>query len=215
MPHTQTKDVYYFAELSDRAKETARRCYRETSAEDFSDFGAESVLEDAARVCEILGVQLATRTVKLMGGGTRQEPVIYYSGFWSQGDGACFEGTYAYRKGSVRAIRAYAPKDDELARIASELREVQRANFYRLQASLTHRGRYSHANSVEITVEDAENPYRDLHGADETIAECLRDLMDWIYKALEQEYEYQTSDEVVDEMITANQYEFDEDGNRV
>jgi len=35
-----------------------------------------------------------------------------------------------------------------------------------------------------------------------------------IYKALEQDYEYQNSDEVVDDNITANVYEFEEDGAR-
>ena len=47
--------------------------------------------------------------VQLMGGGSLQKPRIYFSGFWSQGDGACFEGRYAHarrRAQSDPAIRA-------------------------------------------------------------------------------------------------------------
>lgn len=50
--------------------------------------------------------------------------------------------------------------------------------------------------------------------ATDGIKELLRDYMRWIYKQLEKEHEYQNSNEVVDETITINEYEFDEDGNR-
>jgi len=42
----------------------------------------------------------------------------------------------------------------------------------------------------------------------------LRDLARWLYRRLEQEYEYRTSDEVVDETIIANDYTFTESGRR-
>ena len=44
----------------------------------------------------ILGIRLKTTPVRLMGGGTRQKPCIWFSGFWSQGDGACFEGYFSH-----------------------------------------------------------------------------------------------------------------------
>lgn len=49
------------------------------------------------------------------------------------------------------------------------------------------------STSHEMTV-DAEN----------AITEALRDLARWLYRQLEQEYEYQTSDAVIDETIIAN-----------
>jgi len=36
--------------------------------------------------------------------------------------------------------------------------------------------------------------------------------MRWVYRALEQEYEYQTANEQVDDSIRANEYEFTETG---
>lgn len=44
--------------------------------------------------------------------------------------------------------------------------------------------------------------------------EALRDLARWLYRQLEREYDYLTSDEAVDEAIVANEYSFTVDGKR-
>ena len=166
----------------------------------------DSVYEDAAQIAKILGIDLRQKPVKLMGGGTRYDPCIQFSGFSSQGDGACFEGTYAYAKGAAKAVRDYAPVDKELHAIADGLQAVQRRAFYRITAGVCHRGHYSHEMCTDIDVEYTSE--------DETVKELLRDFMRWIYRTLEKEYEYLTSDESVDENIRCNEYEFDEDGDR-
>lgn len=93
MPTTIETTIYQFDELSDDAKQRARAWYREASADD--SFWSEHVIDDAATACERMGFNVRQRPVKLMGGGTRLEPAIYFSGFWSQGDGACFEGSWS------------------------------------------------------------------------------------------------------------------------
>src|SRR3954466_15035963 len=113
---TTTQTLYKFGELSEDAKEKARQWYRE--ADDGDNFWSESVIEDAATIADLMGIDLRQRPVKLMNGGTRYEPAIYWSGFWTQGSGACFEGTYTYKKGSAKAVRDYAPKDEALHAIA-------------------------------------------------------------------------------------------------
>ena len=50
--------------------------------------------------------------------------------------------------------------------------------------------------------------------AEDTVIELLRDLARWLYRQLEREYEYQTSNEVTDEAILANEYTFTDDGRR-
>ena len=50
--------------------------------------------------------------------------------------------------------------------------------------------------------------------AEEAVIEALRDLARWLYRQLEQEYEFQTSDAVVDEAVVANEYTFTETGHR-
>lgn len=212
MPEVVETTVYTFNELDERARERARDWYRQASADD--DWH-EFVFEDFERVCGILGMELATRSVRLYGGGTRQKPCIWFSGFSSQGDGACFEGSYSYRKGAVREIRAYAPKDDRLAVIADQLQRIQRKNLYALEARITHCGRYYHEHSMAVSVERVSGNYQPpTSDAEDIVAEALRDLARWLYRQFKREYEYQTSDEVVEETIEANGYTFTETGRR-
>src|SRR6476619_4611231 len=102
MPQIVEHTLYKFDELSDAAKERAREWFREGALDyDWWDF----IYEDAARMANILGIDLNQKPVKLMGGGTRYDPFIWLSGFYSQSDGACFEGRYSYAKGAAKAIR--------------------------------------------------------------------------------------------------------------
>ena len=127
MPELICTTVYQFPELSDPAKDKARAWYRELGPHD--DWW-DAVYEDFERVCEILGIRLKTRAVRLMGGGTRQIPCVWFSGFCSQGDGASYEGYLCHAKGSAKRIRDYAPQDPTLHGIADRLQAVQRRNFY-------------------------------------------------------------------------------------
>ena len=212
MPHIIETTVHEFHELSDDAKEQARTWFREGVGDwDWHD----SVYDDFEEICRILGIELKTCTVRLMGGGTRQKPCIWFSGFYSQGDGACFEGIYTYAKGAARHTREYAPKDVELHGIADRLQEVQRANFFQLRADVTHRGRYCHAYCMDISVErDSPNWQSMTDGAEDAVIECLRDLANWLYRQLEREWDHMMSDEYADDGIVVNGYTFTDRGRR-
>lgn len=215
MPVTVTRTLYYYEDLDEKGKEKAREWYRTASAGD--SFWSECVIEDAANMADILGIDLRTRRVKLMGGGTRMEPAIYWSGFWSQGDGACFEGTYKYAKGSTEKIRKEAPKDEELHKIADRLAAVQRPFWWQLVATVKHRGHYYHEHCTDIDVGlmdiNFDVPKNDaFEEACEEVRDCLRAFMGWIYKSLEKEYVWFNSDEIVAENIIATEYAFDENG---
>jgi hypothetical protein len=202
---TELVSIYKFGELSDKAKERARYWYRQ-GAFDYEWW--DSVYDDAAMIAERMGIDLKTEPVKLMGGGTRYDPSILFTGFWSQGDGACFEGTYQYRKDSRKLVRGYAP-DPKLLQIVDGLYDVQRRNFYKVTASVKHRGHYYHEMCTEIDVDGCRTD-SDI----ELVKDLLRDFMRWIYRQLEKEYDYLNSDESVDEMIVCNKYEFTEEGER-
>jgi hypothetical protein len=202
---TIVRNLYKFDELSDKAKEKARDRYRESG---IHDEWWDSVYEDAEEIAKLLGIEIRQLPIKTLGGKIRYEPAIYFRGFSSQGNGACFEGTYRYRKGSVAAIKDYAPQDETLHRIAKTLQEEQKKSWYRLSAKITHRGNYCHSYSMDIEV-DSDHP-RDFDA--EPIRKCMRDFADWIYERLEEEYDYLNSDEAVDESITANDYEFTKSG---
>ncbi|MGE0652657.1 MAG: antitoxin of toxin-antitoxin stability system [Alphaproteobacteria bacterium] len=212
MPEIIETTVYRLNELSGAAKEKARAWYREGGF-DYDWF--ESVYDDFERICAIIGILLDTHSVRRYGGTTRQKPAIWFSGFWSQGDGACFEGRYSHTKGAPHRIRDYAPQDDELHRIADALQAIQRRNFYQLHATITHRGRYFHEYSMTVSVERVSLSEQLMTpDAEEAVTEALRGLARWLYRQLEREYEYLTSDEAVDEAIDANDYTFTETGHR-
>ena len=210
MPRIVETTVYELRELPEAARERARAWYRDHCMEhDWHEF----VCEDFETVCGLLGVTLATRPVPLMDGGTRDKPCIWFRGFWSQGDGASFEGTYEYAFGAARAIRAHAPKDTELHAIADALQDAQRRNFYQLAASIRHSGRYCHEYTMRIHVErDSPAGQAMTDDAEDAVVEAMRDLARWLYRQLEREYDHQTSDAVVDETIAVNDWAFTAEG---
>ena len=115
----------------------------------------------------------------------------------------------------ARAIREHAPQDEELHRIADALQDVQRRNFHQLHASIRHRGRYCHEYSMAIEVErDSPTWQPPTDGAEDIVIETLRDLARWLYRRLEREYEHQTSDAVIDELLAVNDFAFLADGRR-
>lgn len=212
MPHIIETRVYRADELEDAAREAARDWYRSSALDhDWYAF----TFEDFERICAMLGITLRTHPIRLHGGGMRTEPNIYFSGFASQGDGACFEGFYRYAKASQRRIRAHAPKDATLHGIADRLAAVQRRNFYQLTASIPQTGRYCHELSMLIGVARDASSGQDLSLADEDIViEALRDLACWLYRQLEAEHDYQLAEPQIDEALREGGFTFTKDGHR-
>ncbi len=212
MPRIIETTVYTIDELSDAAKENARVWYRQHGLHDgWYDF----VYEGFETICGILGVTLATCPVRLYGGGTRDKPQVFFRLSWSQGDGASYEGGWSHARGSRKAIREHASKDEELHRIADVLHDAQRRNFFQLGATVRHRGRYCHEYSMAIEVERDSPTWQPMtDGAEDAVIEALRDLARWLYRQLRSEYEHQTSDVTVDEALSANRYAFTADGRR-
>lgn len=199
-------NVYQFSELSETAKEKAREWYR--SCSDSSDL--DCVISYFEQICDIIGLELSTRSVPLMNGKTREEPEVYYSVSYSQGDYAAFSGTWGYIKGCKKAIREYAPKDSELHSIVSDWQALQKVNFYQLIAHCEDH----HFNGQRVTGIE-RNDDKGTCGCVETEARALvYRLSSWLYKQLRSEVDYQNSDEYVDEAIRANEYEFYENGER-
>lgn len=185
--------TYSFAELSDDAKEKAIEKFRDTNV-DYNDW-YEFVYDDAKTAGSLLGIEIER---------------IYFSGFWSQGDGAMFEGRYEYCKGALKAIKDEYPTDTELHSIAENLQKIQRRYFYGLDIRTEHRGHYYHENTMHVTTFDRDGREIEIDAMDDT----LRDFCRWIYNRLETEYEHLTSNEVVKETIEANEYEFMENGEQ-
>lgn len=210
--------VFAYSELSESAKSNARDWYRSASQGD--NFFAECVYDDAADIGDIIGIDLRQTRKTRKDGSLLYTPTIFYSGFSSQGDGACFESSYRYKPGALKALRARiggeSKEDKELLRICKGLQDVQSKYFYRLQAKTKHSGHYYHSGCMRVSV-DYVGDYvdRETDKGEDEITQLLRDFADWIYDQLETAYDWENSDDHVAEVIEDNGYEFTEDGTRV
>lgn len=139
---------------------------------------------------------------------------MYFSGFWSQGDGACFEGRVS---DWTKFLHSLGYKDEVL---------IDHADQHWTFASV-HSGHYYHQNCTAFTCdlplpehgEDQDfvdnyitakseleaavklavlNQYTDREAE---FTEAFRDHMRELYKQLEQEYDYLTTDEAVLEAL--------------
>lgn len=172
--------VYQFSELKEEAKNKALEHYRDINTmQDDWDF---PITEDWESKLLALGY---------FGGK------VLYSGFGSQGDGACFTCEYVDLERYFKAHKIKKFKDllahDEEGTI-----------------KITHNARYCYATST--TVEDTFY----CEEADELtkLIEAEREeLGNKIYKELESYYFELQEDEAVIDTIEANEYEFLEDGS--
>lgn len=230
----ETIKLYQFDELSDDAKEKARDWYRQASRDD--SFWSEIAIDDAATVLKACGFDVYQRPVKLMGGGTRYKPAIYFSGFWAQGNGACFEASWSPADimpheqfcaeypavwTGANGIEHRSESNAELQRIHAESARLAALDpTHMISWRCRHTGHYNHENSVSFDYGDERSAGDD--GGQENMpadienehVENARDAMRWIYRQLEREYEWINSDEQVDESIRADEYEFTADGER-
>lgn len=196
MPRIMETTVYTYDELSEKAQARAREWFARLVAEMWD---ADDTLAEYAAMLTRIGVTLDK-------GG------ISYSGFSRQGDGASFTGHYSYADGAMAAVADW-PNDAKLRDTVASLEALQNVNGYELSASLTRgNAHYSHEFTVAIDVVKGPDDEPATGAAKDDVIESMRDLMRWVYKALETEYDYRQSDEAVVEGIRANEYEFTADG---
>lgn len=146
-------------------------------------------------------------------------PDISFSGFWNQGDGASFTSENIY----VDAFLSYFGDEifsrreiDFINRLMKDYDlfsfAVKRKNFH-----------YCHEKTVSVTSDEylyhfsgkkrlfnfLENSFTKIENL---IAEKVEEFSRKIYRELEKEYDYLTSEEAIIETISANDHEFTEDG---
>lgn len=190
MPIKRSVTLYHYSELSNKAKAKARENER-SSALDYEWW--DSIYEDFIEICNCLGIELKDR-----GNG---EKAIWFSGFCSQGDGACFEGVFRGNPDAVQDIKAHAPQDEVLHRIAQYLVDEVVLPNASVFVRISHAGRCYHAYSMlfqDAVVEDGDGVEEDMPaGQWEIVRESLRDLAKWLYKTLNDQYDYLMSDDCI------------------
>lgn len=134
------------------------------------DYWSDDVIYDAKQIAALMGITIDK---------------VYFSGFWSQGDGACFTGHLGYDADCLEKVMEYAPLDKELHEIATRWVNLRCPD---LEGRVTHSGRYYHSNSVSFSIEADQEV-----DVDKVII-AAKQLMDWIYGKLEENYNYAKAD---------------------
>ena len=197
----KTFNVYSFSELSEKAKQVAIDQYR--NDENYPcDFWYDHIEEDFHTILEKIGFY----NIKSI-----------FSGFYSQGDGASFTGSYTYKKGCLKAVKDFAPNDKGLHDIVVGIVSHQKDNGYKLECDIGRSGSlYCHSNTMSFDWSKNGDCYFEWKNAfvEDEIEQLIKDLADWYYTSLQSEYDYLLSDEYIAENIESNNYQFLENGKQ-
>lgn len=175
---TKVFEIYKFSELSKGAKEKAIKRFSDINVdfEEWSDYTIENYTNKLN--------ELGYDDVK-----------CYFSGFWSQGDGACF----------TAVVNLY--KWGKKHKISTKL--IEKGD---MTAKITHNFRYYYAKSTNVEVYvngESNDKIEALRDKIESIIEKEREeIGNELYKELRDQYNYLTSEEAIVETIKANDYEF-------
>ncbi len=211
-----TDTTYKFSDLSESAKQNAREEFTSDGYLDYEWW--DGVYEDAVHMGALLGIEISRPIC-----GKRKDTNIYFSGFYSQGDGASFEGSYRCVPDAVVKVQAET-NDEELIRIAQELTLLQvtgRIKGYKpFSATITRSGRGCHSCTMDVSlsgwgVDEDDDPNQYYAEIEKQITQLMRDFADWIYKQLEAQNDCLYSNECVDEQLNDLDDEYDEFGSKI
>lgn len=182
-----------YSKLSDEAKRKAREWF--ISGDYPYDEWWDSTYDWFREVTKTMGFQVEE---------------MRFSGFWSQGDGASWKGTWYPQAGMIKAVMDHTD-DKDIHDIAIGLFYLQFTYGFKLNGVVEWlRCRNIHENTMTVELECEDREIGD--DATEKFLELTRELARWLYHNLEREHEYLTSDEHVEDMIMCNDYQFTEDG---
>ena len=190
MPRIHETILYKFDELSTETKEKAISSFQEDDS--YLDYDwHEWTINDFKTILELIGYYDIT---------------CYFSGFHSQGDGACFSARFSRNKRCLDKVKKYCQKEEKILDIVEQIQsEIPLHEEYEIK----HSGHYYHEYCTSVYYLGDNEKAEQL---DERFLELSRQLMVILYKNLNDEYDYLNSSEAIIEHIKANDYEFTEDG---
>ena len=185
---TRTYNVYELDELTPELKEKVIENYRDIH----TGYGwYQFILEEWTEKLEALGYENID---------------INFNGFGSQGDGASFT---AKSMDLDKWLKVHK-RTTHYKKLLKDIHNYGLAGLTGEVYRLTHH--YYHENTCKASV-DGDTKYPEL--VDELTAEIESEryeLCNQLYKDLQNEYEYLTSDEVILETLKANEYMFNDEG---
>lgn len=203
-------NLYSIEELSKEAQELAFEKYQYFNVEFWNWYNTQ--YEDFTEIAKTIGIDI-------------HEDGIYFSGFWSQGDGSTFKSRIDAEK-FIEGIKQekwkeFAPTlEIDFAPCPCDKRVIALILNGTIDCSW-HTDTPNRGYWLDFTLDyywssvykrDFPNIDRELEKLDGWVQEILNTLNRHLYKSLEREYEYQTSPEALKETFMANEYLFTEDG---
>ena len=180
--------IYKFEELSKESQANAIDKMREINTE-YDDW-YECIFEGFQETLTEAGFLDAT---------------IQFSGFWSQGDGLCFDAKIDASK--------FATTIDE-KRVVNLIDNSYISEFTIEKTSYANHYSHEKTRFVDYDATDYNNINKVLENLCEKIEVKRLELCKDFYNTLQKDYYYLQSDEVVKETILCNEYEFLKDGTQ-
>ena len=134
---------------------------------------------------------------------------IYFTGFCSQGDGACFISK------NIK-LSLLAEKLNFSSREIKVIKALQEQGY--IYSELTHNNQYYHEYSTYFVIYDGytratwKHILKIVSRLETATKNLIIALSKGIYRDLQKEYEYLTSEDSILETLKLNDYEFTEDG---
>ena len=218
----EDKETYSFEELSPKAQQNALENNRDFNVD--YDGWEDGVTEGFKEDMREIGIDDIT---------------ISYTGFNSQGDGASFTSNdidtrKLFNAAGIKSDGALDMEVDDdrskgvnkefydLLDTMEDIGQLERNRIKPEEIRVTIErisSRYYHENTVRANVEiwdepdGWEEPPNFTSELEDKITDYIRGLCRKLYRYLEDEYDYLTSDESVKSTLIDNDYEFDEKGN--
>lgn len=206
---TSLEDPRWLA-LSKERRDALLEKHRNTNVEhvEWYDGVYKMFVED----CVEKGIDVDTHDVKTMGGKTVAKPSIYFSGFWSQGDGACFDGhvsdwpKFLAACGRVDLVPLYEKLDPTLVLSWCQSGHYQHSGCTSFNSDLCVENPFDEDDDVlQYATWDTIAEGGDIFNAlEDDFIKYVRGLMDDLYTTLEEEHDYLTGDETVAAYILDN-----------
>ena len=183
-------------ELSELSPVAAAKAYSDWLDAGRYDFDSQIVIDDMIECGATIGITVDN---------------VYYSGFSSQGDGACFVGAYEFKPDWKDALADFGPGYTQLIELGERLQQAHEkyGELYATVYKINYR--YDHENTVAVDVQ-TNDEYIDILAAQEEMDSILKDFMREIYRRLGEEYTWGQSIECFKGMAECNKWYFTEQG---
>ena len=205
----QTIETFLFDELDEDAKEEALKWGREVEINTDYDWHEYTTGDKEAEL-----IAMGFENAK-----------ISFSGFWSQGDGACFDADINWLK-----FVKYFKLEEKYKDLIDYVYNTDETGDLQCLFSIcknSYANHYSHERTRYVQFEELEKIYDndeelEKYNKAEVLAEELEKELEQerldqsreIYKELNKEYDALNEDESIAETLRCNEYEFTKDGKR-